>query len=128
MERYIGLDVHAASVTVAVVSETGKRSGSSVVETNGRALVECVKNLPGRKHVCLEEGTQSAWVYELLKPHVEEIVVTVVRESRGPKNDALDAFGLAEKLRVGAITTTVFKERGTFRELVELSRVHWKVV
>lgn len=128
MERYIGLDVHAASTTVAVVSETGKRLGSLVVETNGRALTACVKNIAGRKHVCLEEGAQSAWVYELLKPHVEEVVVTVITESRGPKNDALDAFGLAEKLRIGAITKRVFKERGAFQELAELSRVQWKVV
>ncbi len=40
MERYIGLDVHAASTTFAVIGESGKRLGSHVVETNGQALVE----------------------------------------------------------------------------------------
>jgi hypothetical protein len=34
MERYIGLDVHAASTTFAVVGESGKRLGTPVVETN----------------------------------------------------------------------------------------------
>jgi hypothetical protein len=40
MKRYIGLDVHAASTTIAVLGESGKRLGTHVVETNGQALVE----------------------------------------------------------------------------------------
>ena len=39
MKRYIGLDVHAASTTFAVIGESGKRLGTHVVETNGQALV-----------------------------------------------------------------------------------------
>ena len=59
MRRYIGLDVHAASTTFGVISESGKRIGSYVVETNGQALVEQLKTIPGERHVVLEEGTQS---------------------------------------------------------------------
>lgn len=124
MDRYIGLDAHATSCTFAVVSASGKRLQSVVVETNGRALVEYVRTLPGRLHLCLEEGTQSAWLYEVLSRHVDEIVVTHVSESRGPKNDARDAFDLAEKLRIGAIRTRVFKEVGRFGKLRELARVY----
>ena len=61
MEKYIGLDVHAASTTFAVIGESGRRLTSHVVETHGQALVEQLKTIPGNKHVCLEEGTQSAW-------------------------------------------------------------------
>ena len=128
MERYIGLDVHAASTTFAVIGESGRRLGSHVVETNGQALVEQLKTIPGKKHVCLEEGTQSAWLYEILSPHAEEVVVAMVSESRGPKNDERDAFGLAEQLRTGAIKRTVFKETGEYRELRELGRVHAIIV
>ncbi|MDH3211921.1 MAG: IS110 family transposase [Myxococcales bacterium] len=39
MERYLGLDVHAASSTLAVISESGRRLQTHVVETNGRDLV-----------------------------------------------------------------------------------------
>ncbi len=35
MERYLGLDVHAASCTLAVISQTGKRLKDPPVETNG---------------------------------------------------------------------------------------------
>ena len=40
MERYIGIDVHASSCTVAVISEAGKKLKDFPVETNGQALVE----------------------------------------------------------------------------------------
>jgi transposase len=128
MERYIGLDVHATSTTFAVLGESGRRLGSHVVETNGQALVEQLKTIPGKKHVCLEEGTQSAWLYEILSPHAEEIVVAMVSESRGPKNDELDAFGLAEQLRTGGLKRTVFKEAGEYKQLRELGRAHSMVV
>jgi hypothetical protein len=48
-----------------------------------------------------EEGLQSAWLYETLSPHVDELVVAGITQSRGPKSDQRDAYGLAEKLRVG---------------------------
>jgi hypothetical protein len=59
-----------------VISERGRRQKSGVVETNGRSLVEFLKTVPGRTHLCLEQGRQSGWLYEVLSPHVDEIVVT----------------------------------------------------
>lgn len=128
MDRYIGLDVHAASSTVAVVGPSGKRLTSRVVETNGQALVEMIKTIPGRRHVCLEEGTQSAWLYEILSPHVDEVAVVVVDDSRGQKDDERDAFALAERLRGGGVGPRVFKETGPFHALRELSRIYAMVV
>ena len=55
MERYIGLDAHASSCTLAVVGPSGKRLGSHVVETNARALIEVLRGIPRNRHVCLEE-------------------------------------------------------------------------
>lgn len=109
MERYVGIDAHAASCTLAVVGASGKRLRSMVVDTNGRALVEAVKTIGGRLHICLEEGTQSGWLYELLLPHAAEVVVTVAPETRGPKSDSRDAWTRAEELRTGAIQTRVYK-------------------
>ena len=43
MERYIGIDVHAASCTVAVISEKGRKLRDFPVETNGQALIEAVR-------------------------------------------------------------------------------------
>lgn len=124
MQRYIGLDAHAASCTLAIISETGKRLRDFPVETNGAALVEAIRAVPGPRHLIFEEGTHSAWLYETLERYVEEIVVTGVSNSRGPKCDARDAYALAEKLRINAVDKSVFKAPKEFAVLRELARVH----
>ena len=117
MERYVGLDAHASSCTLGVMTPSGKRVGSHVVETNARCLIEAVRQIPQPRHICLEEGTLSEWLYEVLSPHAEKVVAAAVGESRGPKDDRRDAFGLAEGLRLGAIKRKVYKERGGFGAL-----------
>ena len=117
MDRYIGLDAHASSCTLGVMTPSGKRVGSHVVETNARCLIEAVRQIPSPRHICLEEGTLSEWLYEVLSPHAEKVVVAAVSESRGSKDDRRDAFGLAEDLRLGAIKRKVYKERGRFGAL-----------
>ncbi len=39
MDRYIGLDAHTSSCTVATIGPSGKRLHSQVVETNAKALI-----------------------------------------------------------------------------------------
>lgn len=109
MERYVGVDPHSKSCTLGVMSASGQRLKSLVVETSGSALVEAIRGIPGRLHVCLEEGTQSAWLYELLKPYVAEVVVAVAPEQKGPKDDQRDAWARANELRTGSIATRVYK-------------------
>ncbi len=128
MERYIGIDVHAASCTVAIISEKGRKLKDFPVETNGQALVEAVRMIPGHKHLVMEEGLQSAWLYETLSPHVDELVVAGITQSRGPKSDKRDAYGLAEKLRVGNLDKYVFKSPRQFTMLREFSRTHMTLV
>lgn len=130
MDRYIGLDGHSASCTLAVIGPSGRRLSHQVVETNGEALVNFVRAVAGRKHLCLEEGTQAAWLHEILSPHVDEIVVAGVgpERARGPKSDRIDAFGLAEKMRVGTIEKRVYKGVGEFGLLAELGRAYRAVM
>lgn len=109
MERYVGVDAHSKSCTLGVMSASGQRLKSLVVETSGRALIEAVRGIPGRLHVCLEEGTQSAWLYELLKPYVAEVVVAVAPGQKGPKDDQRDAWSRANELRTGSVETRVYK-------------------
>jgi len=99
-----------------------------VVETNGPALVSYLRNIPGRKHLCLEEGTHSAWLYEILSPHVEQIVVAGIGKNRGQKSDERDAFARAEELRTGTVKTAVFKAPRLYSRLRELARVHSMLV
>jgi hypothetical protein len=67
---------------------------SHLVETTPKALIEVLRTMPGRRNLCLEEGTLASW--EAFSPHVEELVVAAVSESRGPKSYQQDGFGLAD--------------------------------
>jgi transposase len=124
MDRYIGLDVHATSCTLTVVGPSGRKLSSQVLETNGQLLIEAIRAIAHPRHLCFEEGLQSAWLHELLSPHVDELVVMQSTRSRGPKSDARDALALAQALRLGSIDTIVFKAPKLFTRLRELTRVH----
>ena len=117
MERYIGLDVHAASCTLVVLSSAGRQLRRDVVETNGRALIEYLRQIPGKLHVCLEEGEWSQWLVELLCPRVSEVVVCRPEWKSGSKSDALDARGLAERLRTDQVERVIFKDPQRFTGL-----------
>jgi transposase len=125
MDRYIGVDAHAATCTLGVISDSGKRLKSIVVETNGTAIVEAVKLIPGRLHVCIEEGTQSEWLHELLTPHVEEVVVVVAPKATGAKDDQRDAWARAEELRTRAASSrNVYKTGVRLAALRSSVRAH----
>lgn len=127
MDRYIGGDVHSASVTFSVLSASGKQIRRDVVETNGEALVGYLKQIPGALHLCIEEGELSQWLYEILSPHVSKMVVYRGERKVGAKSDAIDAHGLAEKLRTGKIKCPVFKDAKHFTALREASRTYEKL-
>lgn len=124
MERFIGLDAHTQSCTFAVIDARGKQLRTDVVETNGESLVEYVRLVPGRRHLCLEEGTHSQWLSEILSPHLHELVVIWAEKKHGNKNDTRDALGLAERIRTGAIGPKIFKAPETFTPLRDSARVY----
>ena len=109
MERYIGGDVHAASVTFSIRSEAGKILRRNIVETNGQALVGYMAQQPGNVHLCIEEGEWSQWLHEILSPHVAELVVYRARWTPGSKSDKHDADDLSERIRTGKVGCPVFK-------------------
>ena len=74
-EKYIGLDVHPATISVAVVDSQGKVVMESILETKASTLLEFLAGLRGSLFVTFEEGTWAAWLYDLLKPHVTEVLV-----------------------------------------------------
>jgi transposase len=127
MERYLGADVHAASVTFCVLDASGKQIRRDVIETNGKALVGYLQQQAGDLHLCLEEGEWSQWLYEILSPHVAELLVYRGEWKPGQKSDALDAHGLAEKLRTGRIDRPVFKDAKHFTALRDRARTYTMV-
>jgi transposase len=123
MDKYIGIDAHASSCTVVVIGPNGRKLSEQVVETDRTALVECIRSIPKPRHLCLEEGTLSSWLYELLNPHVDELIVAGTTEKRkGTKDDRHDALALAQDLRLGAIEKNVFKAPDRFALLRQLAK------
>jgi transposase len=96
-----------------------------VIETKASMLLDFLHGLHGELHVTLEEGTWAAWLYDLLKPHVTEVLVCNPRKNallkQGSKGDQIDARKLAELLRLNHLKPVYHGENGT-RTLKELAR------
>src|SRR5512133_3707046 len=130
-EKYIGLDVHQATISVAVMDSQGKVVMESILETKASTLLEFFAGLRGSLFVTFEEGTSAAWLYALLKPHVNEDLVCNPRKipllKQGNKSDKVDARKLAERLRLHDLKPVYHGETG-MRMLRELARSYLTVV
>ena len=123
--KYIGLDVHQATISAAVLDSTGKLLMESILETKAATILQFVDGLRGSVHVTFEEGTCAAWLHDLLKPHVANVLVCDPRKNAllksGNKNDRIDARKLADLLRSGLLSPVYHGENGV-RTLKELAR------
>src|ERR1019366_4299432 len=122
--KYIGLDVHQATISAAVLDSTGKLVMECVPETKAATILQFIHGLRGSLHVTLEEGTCAAWLHDLLKPHVAQVLVCDPRKNTsmktGNKNDRSDARKLAELLYLGKLHAVYHGETG-IRALKELA-------
>src|ERR1700721_4467519 len=73
--KYIGMDVHKEAIVIAVLNEGGKLVMESVIETRASSILQFLHGLRGELHVTWEEGTWAAWLYDLLQPQGQSIVV-----------------------------------------------------
>ena len=130
-EKYIGLDVHQATISVAVMDSQGKVVMESILETKASTLLEFFAGLRGSLFVTFEEGTSAAWLYDLLKPHVAKVLVCNPRKmavlKQGNKSDKIDARKLAERLRLNDLKPVYHGETGV-RMLRELARSYLTMV
>jgi hypothetical protein len=59
-EKYIGLDVHQAAISVAVGDSKDKLVMESILETKASTILEFFAGLRGTVSVTFEEGTSAA--------------------------------------------------------------------
>src|SRR5438309_4479953 len=64
--KYIGLDVHQATISAAVLDSAGKLVMEAILETKAETMLQFLRGLRGSLHVTLEEGTWAAWLHDLL--------------------------------------------------------------
>ncbi len=129
--KYVGMDVHKTIAVIAVMNAAGQIEMTSQVKTKAEALCDFFRGLRGTIQVAFEEGTQSAWLYQLLKPLVALVTVfdarTIQRRTSGQKSDDKDAENIARLLRTGDLRP-IYKGDVVQQQLKELARTYENLV
>ena len=128
--KYVGLDVHQATIVGVVRDASGRVIDRRILPTDAAALSAFLSTMRGCIHVVFEEGTQAQWLYDLLEPLVDRVVVCNRRETarHGNKNDWQDAAELAELLRRDAVRAVYHTRSPQAAELKELARLYLGLV
>lgn len=123
-DKDLALDVHQATIVADLHDADDRCLQRSIFEIKAAAVRDFIRGLSGTLHVVFEEGTQAAWLYDLIRPLAAEVVVCDPRHNQliasGNKSDNLDAHKLAHLLRLGAVKSVYQGEAGlrTLKELV----------
>ena len=127
--KYVGLDVHLENTVISVRDDSTRVIARGIVATAAAPLVAFMRQLRGPVHVALEEGTQAQWLYDLLRPVVDRIVVCDLRgeRRRGNKGDQQDADTLSARLQRGDLRV-VYHDVGSRSTLREVARAYHTVV
>lgn len=81
-DYYVGLEVHKASICIAVLNAAGKLVMESTIETSAATILDFLKRLRGQVEVTFEEGTHAAWLYDVLKTTKARVIVCNPRKNR----------------------------------------------
>jgi hypothetical protein len=95
--KYIGMDVHKESISIAVRNGAGKIVMECVIETKASMILQFIDGLRGDLQVTFEEGTSAAWLYDLLKPHVTKSA-SRSRNRGSPRSPLSRRCGLADRV------------------------------
>jgi transposase len=119
--KYVGLDVHSATISCAVLDSDGKLLIHSTIKTDANSIRDFFNGISGSVFVTFEEGTQAQWLFDLLSPIVSEVCVCnrFLIPSRGNKSDLHDCLKLASLLRSGSLKS-VFHHHSSPQTLKEL--------
>jgi len=106
--KFIGLDAHSASVTMAVMNEKGKVLQCVSRTTSAENLIALASAVTGEKHLVVEESGIAQWVKDTLEPYVDKLTVCDPRRNEwiakdDYNDDATSAVKLADLLRGGYI-------------------------
>jgi transposase len=106
---WLGLDAHAQNCVLAQLDDDGNQRQFWRVPTPGDKLVAQVRAIAASdKRLALEESNLARWLWQLLRPHVSQLVVCDARHNKlisthHNKKDPRDAFGLARLFRLNEL-------------------------
>ena len=75
-EKYIGMDVHQATISVAVKNAEGKLLMECVLETKAATILEFIQGLRGTLALTFEEGTMAAWLHSSYERGCQEKILS----------------------------------------------------
>lgn len=119
MKYYIGLDAHKSTCTAVVVRENGDQVLRETFPTTEGNLVGFLDKIDGEKHLTFEEGTLAQWLYLVIKPEVDHLLIcnpVYVAKKQGAKTDFRDALHLAQELRTNHLQA-VYHDNSKWMEL-----------
>lgn len=122
---YVGIDLHKRSFSFGIMDKFGKRLGEGRLATTAGAVADFASRLDKRYQVALEPLGNSYWFMDQLCPYAGSLhlanphKVRLIAESR-LKNDRIDAWILADLLRVGYLPEVYIpsQEVITWRRLI----------
>jgi len=121
--KYVAFDVHLATIAFCILDASGKILWEGVFANTAETIRDFLCGIRGRIHLTFEQGTQAAWLHDLVKPLVASVLVCNPRYNRvvlcGNKSDRIDARKLAEQLRLGGLRA-VYQTEYSLRPLKQL--------
>jgi transposase len=122
-KKYVAFDVHLATISFCILDEIGKILWEGVFRNTATTIRDFLGGIRGEVHLTFEQGTLAAWLHDLVKPLVAQVLVCNPRYNRvvlyGNKSDKIDARKLAEQLRLGALRP-VYQTQVSLRPLKQL--------
>jgi hypothetical protein len=103
-EKYIGMDVHQATISVAVMDAGGKLIMECLLETKAATIVEFIRGLHGTLSLTFEEGTSAISASTRPGPLRDFYVARVEKGMRS----TMARLTLARKM--AAISLTIWKK------------------
>jgi transposase len=122
------LDAHSKNCVLAHLDDQGRERHWWKFPTEPHQLIAHLHTIPATdKRLMLEESNLARWLGQLLKPHVQQLVVCDARRNHlisqdHHKHDRRDAFALARLLRLNefkAVWQPVAEQRVLFKRLAQ---------
>lgn len=123
---WLGLDAHSKNCVLAHLDDQGREVQWWKFPTQPAKLIAQLHAIPATdKRLMLEESNLARWLGQLLKPHVQQLVVCDARRNHlishdHHKHDRRDAFALARLLRLNEFKS-VWQPRDDQRVLFKRS-------
>jgi Transposase len=124
---YVGLDVGSRTCHLVALDREGRGLRNLHFPMSEAKLVTAMADLPGEVQVHLEASELAGWIRRVLTGRVARVVIShattnawIAKDPR--KRDSVDAFKLAELLRLGRVHAVYYPDevqRAVFKQLLQ---------